>query len=209
MPIIIRPMQLADEEAVSEICYVTSPWGKDGKESLRRLVALRWAYHYIQYETSHCHVAVDTEANDAVVGYLLCAPDTRTQEWNFQRLTLPLIKEEIKRLQPLPGLDRLKLQKEFFFTPTEMLGLVVRKIMLEHPAHIHIDINPAYHRRGIGRMLFAAHEAHLRSIACPGYHLIVGSKNAQAVFFYTAMQMQDRAHVGGPFNFGIVFTKKL
>ncbi len=121
MPIIIRPMQLADEAVVSDICYATSSWGKDGKESLRRLVALRWAYHYIHYETSHCHVAVDTEANDAVVGYLLCAANTRTQERDFQQLTLPLIKEEIRRLQPLPGLDRLKLQKEFFFTPTEML----------------------------------------------------------------------------------------
>ncbi|NSW50947.1 MAG: GNAT family N-acetyltransferase [Anaerolineae bacterium] len=209
MTIEIRAMQPSDEAAVADICYVTSPWGRDGRENLRHLVALRWCLHYLWHETEHCHVAVDTGLENKVVGYLICAPDTERQEAGFRQSTLHLVKAEIKRLAPRVGIERAKLEKEFFFLPTRNMGATARKVAEDYQAHLHIDIYPDHHRRGIGRLLFAAHEIHLRAIGCPGYHLGVSSSNQQAVQFYTAMGMTDMTHVGGPLNFGIIFAKAL
>ena len=207
MSIEIRTLQLVDEEAIKDICFVTSAWGRDGKEELRDLIALRWCLHYLRYEKEHCHVAVDSEKEYAVVGYLLCALDTKQYEMDYKEKTLPLIDEEIKRLQPKPGLAQMKLKKDFFLSSKINLGAKVKKVIEEYPAHIHIDIYPSHHRRGIGRMLFSAHEEHLRKIGCEGYHLTVGTSNETAVRFYQAMGMKDTAHLGGKLNFGIVFTK--
>lgn len=209
MPIEIRTMQLTDEDAVSEICFVTSKWGENAQEALRELVALRWCLHYLRYETAHCHVAVDTTMEQKVVGYLLCAPDTDQHEMAYQEMTLPLLKGEIKRLAPKIGVERVQLEKEFFFLPTNKMGAYARKVAEQYPAHIHINVYPSHHRMGIGRMLFAAHEAHLRKIGSPGYHLGVGSSNVQAVKFYSALGMVDMFHVGGPLNFGIIFAKEV
>ncbi len=205
MGIEIRTMQLGDEPTIEDICYVTSPWGKDGKEELRHIVALRWAIHYVHHETGHCHVAVDTEEQNRVVGYLLSSPDTCRYDEDYQEKTLPLLKQEIKNLCGMNMVKRAKLEAEFSVFPTSMMLPKVKKLVEAFPAHIHIDIYPSHHRRGIGRMLFAAHEAHLKAIGCPGYHLFVGSSNETAVKFYASMGMTDQVHQVG----SIMFTKPM
>ena len=205
MSIEIRTMQLTDEPTIEDICYVTSPWGRDGKEELRHAIALRWAIHYVRHETTHCHVAVDTEMENAVVGYLLCAPDTLRYDEEYEQRTHPLLKEEIKRVSAGNLLKRPKLEAEFLVMPSSKLPPKSRKLVDVYPAHMHIDIYPSHHRRGIGRMLFAAHEAHLKAIGCPGYHLFVGSSNTNAVKFYTALGMTDQVHQLG----SIMFTKQI
>lgn len=205
MSIEIRTMQLSDAPVIEDICYVTSPWGRNGKQELHHVVALRWALHYVCNETEHCHVAVDTEENDRVVGYLLSAPDTFHYDEEFEEKTHPLIKEEIKKICGRNLVKRGKLEAEFAVFPSSKMLPKVKKIIEEFPAHIHIDIYPSHHRRGIGRMLFAAHEAHLQEIGCPGYHLFVGAGNEQAVKFYTALGMKAQVHQVG----SIMFTKSV
>jgi ribosomal protein S18 acetylase RimI-like enzyme len=205
MSIEIRTMQPSDESIIEDICYVTSPWGKDGKEELHHAVALRWAIHYVRHETAHCHVAVDTEEQSRVVGYLLCAPDTFQYDEEYEEKTHPLLKASIKEVSAGNLVKRAKLEAEFSVFPTSMMLPKVKKLIEEFPAHIHIDIYPSHHRRGIGRMLFAAHEAHLKTIGCPGYHLFVGSSNENAVKFYTSMGMTDQVHQVG----SIMFTKSI
>ena len=204
MAIEIRTMKMGDEPTVEDICYVTSPWGRDGKQELYHTVPLRWATHYVRHETAHCHVAVDTEEENRVVGYLLCAPDTLRYDREYEELTHPLLKASIKEAAKNP-VHLAKLTAEFSVILHAKMGPKVKKLVKEFPAHIHIDIYPSHHRRGIGRMLFAAHEAHLKEISCPGYHLGVGSSNERAVKFYTAMGMADAIHMVG----SIMFTKPI
>jgi ribosomal protein S18 acetylase RimI-like enzyme len=210
MTINIRTMQVADEETIKDICYVTSVWGRDGKQELRDMIALRWATHYVRHETNHCFAAVDDELEDRVVGYLLCAPDTFAYDEEYKEKTYPLLKEEIKKVSMggkgnVDPIKRAKLEAEFMVHSTSVMLPKVKKLIKTYPAHIHIDIYPSHHRRGIGRMLFAAHEEHLRSIACPGYHLFVGSSNETAVKFYASMGMDDAVHQVG----SIMFVKKV
>ena len=204
MTIEIRTMQLGDEPTIEDICYVTSPWGRDGKQELYHTVALRWAVHYVRHETEHCHVAIDTEEQDRVVGYLLCAPDTLRYDEEYEELTHPLLKASLKEAAKNP-VHRAKLAAEFSVFPVSKMGPKVKKLVEDFPAHIHIDIYPSHHRRGIGRMLFAAHEAHLKEIGCPGYHLGVGASNERAVKFYKALGMTDAIHQVG----SIMFTKPI
>ena len=210
MTIKIRTMQVTDEEAIKDICYVTSGWGRDGKEELRDTIALRWATHYVRHETEHCFVAVDDELDGQVAGYLLCAPDTLQYDEEYKERTHPLLKEEIKQVSrgdrgTVDPIKLAKLEAEFMVHPTSVMLPKVKKLIKTYPAHIHIDIYPSHHRRGIGRMLFAAHEEHLRSIGCPGYHLFVGADNETAVKFYTSMGMEDAVHQVG----SIMFIKKV
>lgn len=205
MTIAIRTMQLNDEPVIEDICYVTSEWGKNGKEELRRIIGLRWAIHYVRYETAHCHVAVDLEENNRVVGYLLSAPDTSRYDEEFHEKTQPLLKAEIKRVSGANLLNRTKLEAEFLVYTTKQMLPKAKKLVAEFPAHMHIDIYPTHHRRGIGRMLFSAHEAHLKELGVPGYHLNVGGSNTNAVKFYIAMGMTDQLHQVG----SIMFTKPI
>lgn len=205
MTIKIRTMQLSDEPTIEDICYMTSDWGKAGKQELYHTVGLRWATHYVRHETNHCHVAVDTEENNRVVGYLLCAPDTFQYDVEYAERTLPLLKASLKEASGGNPAKRLKLEAEFAVFRNDKMTPKMKHIIEAFPAHMHIDLYPSHHRRGIGRMLFAAHEAHLKEIGCPGYHLIVGKSNVNAVHFYTAMGMKDELH---PFN-TIMFTKEI
>ena len=205
MTIQIRTMQLTDEPVIEDICFVTSPWGRDGKQELYHTVALRWAIHYVRHETAHCHVAVDSEEDDRVVGYLLCAPDTFQYDLDYEEQTLPLLKASIKEASQGNPLKRAKFEAEFSVFPYNKMSPKVKKLITAYPAHIHIDIYPSHHRRGIGRMLFAAHEAHLKEIGSPGYHLFVGKTNTNAVKFYTSMGMDDPIHQVG----SIMFTKPI
>jgi ribosomal protein S18 acetylase RimI-like enzyme len=205
MSIEIRTMQLGDEPTIEDICYVTSPWGRDGKQELHHAVALRWATHYVRHQTEHCHVAIDTEENNRVVGYLLCAPDTFQYDVDYEEHTHPLLKQSLHEASDGNLIKRAKLEAEFAVFPYGKMPAKVKGLIAQYPAHIHIDIYPSHHRRGIGRMLFDAHEAHLKEINCPGYHLFVGSSNENAARFYSALGMTDQVNQFG----SIMFTKPI
>jgi ribosomal protein S18 acetylase RimI-like enzyme len=153
---------------------------------------------------------LDDELGGRVVGYLLCASDTLRYDEEYKEKTHPLLKEEIRKVSMgdkgnVDPIKRAKLEAEFMVHPTSVMLPRVKKLVKAYPAHIHIDIYPSHHRRGIGRMLFAALENHLRSIGSPGYHLFVGASNETAVKFYTSMGMEDAVHQVG----SIMFTKLL
>jgi len=205
MSIEIRTMQASDEFVIEDICYVTSPWGRDSKQELHYAVALRWAIHYVRLETVHCHVAIDTEQEHRVVGYLLSAPDTFAYDMEYEDRTHPELRKELKRVSGANLVKWAKLEAEFMVYPSSKKSAKVKKLISQFPAHMHIDIYPSHHRRGIGRMLFAAHEAHLKEIGCGGYHLFVGSNNANAVKFYSALGMTDQLNQVG----SIMFTKSV
>jgi GNAT superfamily N-acetyltransferase len=55
----------------------------------------------------------------------------------------------------------------------------------EYPAHLHIDLTPPYHHKGYGTLLIKRLREHLAEKGVPGVMLTVGSKNVNAVKFYT------------------------
>ena len=59
-----------------------------------------------------------------------------------------------------------------------------RRLEPRYPAHLHINVHPGYHSRGLGRMLLDGLMTHLREAGSPGVHLGVSSTNRGAIRFY-------------------------
>ena len=59
-----------------------------------------------------------------------------------------------------------------------------RDVCRRYPAHLHINIAPAYRSRGVGAQLVAAFAARASAAGSPGMHVVTG-KQARNVSFYT------------------------
>jgi len=57
----------------------------------------------------------------------------------------------------------------------------------EFPSHAHINLVPEMQGKGWGKKLMQAMEDSLRSAGSPGVHLILSSKNLNALAFYQAV----------------------
>jgi ribosomal protein S18 acetylase RimI-like enzyme len=57
----------------------------------------------------------------------------------------------------------------------------------EYPSHAHINLVPEMQGKGWGKKLMQAMEDSLRSAGSPGVHLILSSKNLNALAFYQAV----------------------
>jgi GNAT superfamily N-acetyltransferase len=65
------------------------------------------------------------------------------------------------------------------------------------PAHLHINLAPAFRSQGIGARLIEAFAAHARSAGAPGLHAVTG-KGMRNVGFYARCGFTERAAV--PWN---------
>ena len=61
---------------------------------------------------------------------------------------------------------------------------VQKKYARKYPAHLHIDILPAYQNQGAGADLMETLKSHLKDLGVSGIFLSVGKKNSGAVRFY-------------------------
>jgi ribosomal protein S18 acetylase RimI-like enzyme len=57
-------------------------------------------------------------------------------------------------------------------------------LMLEYPAHLHIDLLPRAQKKGQGKHLMHKLFAALKEKSVPGVHLGVGSRNENGMAFY-------------------------
>lgn len=190
--ILIRPYEPADQREVEAICYRTGFNGRDlagtGLLGDRRLFALIFVLYYAWYEPEHFLVAEDRTTGQ-LAGYLCGATDTVAQEERFRRrmhwrLLLrgllvtswryPEAWRLARHLRRLPGPD-----------PDRHREMVAR-----FPAHLHVDLLPAYHRRGIGTRLLSVFEEHLVALGVGGLHLGTSSANLEAVPFYQSRGFQ-------------------
>lgn len=113
------------------------------------------------------------------VGYILGTANTTRFVEAFREKWLPLVEE---RFPALDGPPR---------TPSEeMTGLLhdpERMILPElaaHPAHLHIDLLPAWQRKGYGRALMRTFLGALRAKGVEGVHLSMLTANTPARAFY-------------------------
>ena len=59
-----------------------------------------------------------------------------------------------------------------------------RDLCCSYPAHLHINLAPAFRNRGLGARLINAFAAHARAFGATGMHVVTGSQ-ARNVSFYT------------------------
>jgi ribosomal protein S18 acetylase RimI-like enzyme len=190
-PIQIRPYQASDESAIQEITYRTGYKGEDltGRGYCRdtRLWFMLFIGYYTRYEPEHCFVAVDSE-NGQAVGFICGTPDTLKQEAQFRQWMVPRIGLRLLGYTswryPRCFLNVWRMVRDYARGTEEASK---DPIIAQYPAHLHINLLPAYQSQGAGSQLMRRFEEHMRDLNVRGLHLGTTNKNLKAVPFYRKM----------------------
>ncbi|OBT75705.1 hypothetical protein VF21_05942 [Pseudogymnoascus sp. 05NY08] len=212
--IVIRPFNPApdswDEVAVSRICEITAP--PDLRSVLAPapsapLAPYLWALPYVRLEPGTCFVldasditalAADASSADVTgtsslvpsscVGYILCAPSTPSFVATYEETYLPTLPSSWAAPPPpalkWEGATLAGGVLQALHSPGSMLHSDFPALVEEYPAHLHIDLLPAFQSKGWGAKMIERLEIELRAKGVRGVHLVMGAGNGDAERFY-------------------------
>ena len=161
----IRKFQPKDFEGTKYVC-LNDMLGKPNYEKVIEYVEVMFCRYYLEREPENCFVAVDE--NENVIGYTYGAADYDNYQNNFGDY-----------IRAVADIENRKFLNDAL---TEMYDHAIYKD--EFPAHLHIDILPAYQSKGIGSRLIKAFCDNLKEQGVKGVMLIVGTENEGARRFY-------------------------
>ena len=180
----IRTAALGDEARLYEICVLTGDSGKDATGIFQQpnLLGDIWVGPYLHLSPAHCFVVDD---KDEVLGYCIATLDSTSFETVTAALWWPAkqaiyTKPDIAQKDSWSRDERLAhLIHNPLTSPTEFLE--------KFPSHAHINLVAEMQGKGWGKKLMEAMENSLREAGSPGVHLILSSKNLNALTFYQAI----------------------
>lgn len=159
----IRQYTSDDNKAVRYVCHASSTTPAH-KASLR-LVCLLYADYYLAQDKAHAFVA--TDEFDKPIGYVLCATD-------FQKYA---------SIYPTYMADAKKENyKDYVFAKSVLKKS--EEITADYPAHLQINVLPAFQDRGIGRALVETEIARLRGEGIKGAYVVIKKSNPSALAFF-------------------------
>ena len=178
----IRPYEPKDRTGVRFTC-LNSEGPCDMTPAECHFILTTYCDYYIEREPENCFVA----ANDAdeAVGYVICAENYDVYRPVFLAAYLPRITNPMHRHS------------------AENSTLLQEKYKAAYPAHLHIDLLPAYQRQGLGHRLVDALAAHLKEKGVPGVMLTVGSSNTVGQSFYNKYGFTLLEAVPGDVAYGL------
>lgn len=185
---VIRPLCRDDRRAIRDICRDTADRGRplSAQAVDSELLADLLTRYYTDVESRWSWVA---EAAGCAVGYVLAAPDT----WTFRR-TLTW------RIVPWAALRAVV--RGVPFTPAfrHLVQGAVRRcgrgvwpvfsVPAGHPAHLHINLLPAYRGRGTGSALVRRCLAQLSDAGVAGVHATVRADHPDGCGFFERMDFK-------------------
>ena len=186
--ITIRKYEEKDRENLLKICIETSSLPTEDKKDLDFL-NLMYNDYYAVVEGHNCFVAADDDDN--AIAYIIC-----TENYDAYR---KIFLEEY-----VPRLDENMVVWNFNAKQGAIGSTVLQeKYKEEYPAHLHIDVLPEYHRKGIGHMLVNTLKEHLHNKGICGVMLTVGSKNMVGRGFYDKYGFDFLEQVGDDVAYGL------
>ena len=158
----VREARPSDQSALNRICLLTGDAGKSAEplHKFGELIGTVYADPYVSLPATWGFVMVDPAKDDAVVGYILGAYDTRAYEQHAQDEWWPRVRA--KYAYPA---ERNEGATEADIKFINMLHNPPRAAQAQvdySPAHMHIDILDEYQRQGWGRRLIAMAVEYLR-----------------------------------------------
>ncbi|MGW8761572.1 GNAT family N-acetyltransferase [Streptomyces sp. NPDC055815] len=175
----IRPYRPSDRVALGDICVRTAHEGGDASLLYPdpELLPTIFAYPYVDFAPDFAFVLDDGAGN--AVGYVLGVPDTTAFAGRFRAEWLPRVTD---RYPPLTGAAGTPAEEMtgLLHTPERM----VRDELTDFPAHLHIDLLPAWQGRGYGRALMSTLLEALHRHGVPAVHLCMARANTPARAFY-------------------------
>lgn len=199
MSLSIRRYQAGDEAAVSDICVRTGDDGQDatGKFADVQLLPDIYAAPYLYLEPDLAFVLDDGQRP---VGYVLGTADTAAFVQSYREKWLARFAHTHPEPPAVPatpdeGLLALLYQPERMLCPA----------LSGYPAHLHIDVLPAYQGGGHGRRLIETFIAAAARAGAGGVHVAVSPTNTRAQGFYLRVGFERLAVAGcgGAFFYGL------
>ncbi|WP_398957282.1 GNAT family N-acetyltransferase [Streptomyces sp. GC420] len=182
----VRPYRPEDDDALAEICVRTAHNGQDSRHIYpdQELLPSIFALPYARLEPELTFVLDD--GNGRAVGYILGTSDTPRFVREFRAMWLPRVAQRFPEpagppATPAEEMARLLHDPERMVLP-ELAG---------HPAHLHIDLLPAWQRQGHGRALMRTFLDALRAQDVAAVHLCMATANVPARAFYDRLGFRE------------------
>ncbi|MFF8395023.1 GNAT family N-acetyltransferase [Streptomyces sp. NPDC016172] len=182
----IRPYRPEDRPALDDICIRTAHRGEDSRPHYADpgIFPATFAAPYVHLEPELAFVLDDGQGQ--AVGYILGTADTPRFARAFRTTWLPLV---AGRYPEPPRPPR---------TPDEVIAGLLhhpeRMVLPElaaYPAHLHIDLLPAWQGQGHGRRLMRTFLQALQDGGVPAVHLSMATANTRARAFYDRMGFEE------------------
>jgi ribosomal protein S18 acetylase RimI-like enzyme len=184
---LVRPYRSGDHAAVYDVCVRTADMGADARHIYPDpdLVPSVYAGPYVHLEPDLAFVVDD---GGRAVGYVVGTADTAAFVEAYRASWLPAVAARY----PAPaaaGRPRTPTDKMIaaLHNPERML----RPELAGYPAHLHIDLLPAYQRQGHGRRLMLTFLDALRHKGVPAVHLGMDKANTGARAFYDRLGFHE------------------
>jgi ribosomal protein S18 acetylase RimI-like enzyme len=182
---VIRPYRPADRDDVYDVCLRTADSGGDATGLYQNpdLMGDLFAGPYVYLAPDFAFVLDDGER---VSGYVLGVPDTAKFAQQLRDEWLPLV--GAKHPAPAgPPANRDEEMRELLHQPE----LMVNPHLADYPAHLHIDLLPAYQRSGWGRKLIVTLLTALRAAGVARVYLAMLTTNTAAGMFYERLGFHE------------------
>ncbi len=169
----IRPYESADREALYDICLRTGDAGADATGMYKSATLLGDIYvgPYVEFEPE---LALVLARASTPLGYVIGTVDSARF---FDRCAAEWIDPMVERQ---PELARPPLARRI----DDLRPPPHAQLLIDYPAHLHIDLLPDAQGGGWGRRLITRWLEHLWRRQIAGVHLGVGRTNTRAIGFY-------------------------
>lgn len=181
----IRPYREADLPAVYDICVRTAAAGGDarGMYSSDDLMPDLFAGPYVHLEPDLAFVLDD---GAGPVGYVIGTADTAAFARAYREMWIPRLADRY----PVPPPPPRTPEQEMVALHHRPERMVIPELA-DHPAHLHIDLLPAYQGAGHGRALIETFLAAAARAGAPAVHVVMVTDNTRARGFYDRLGFSE------------------
>jgi ribosomal protein S18 acetylase RimI-like enzyme len=176
----IRPARKSDAEAISRIALLTGAAGADATDLLvhGNLIAEVFALPYLSLSPT---IAIVAEIDGQIVGYAVGTPDSRAFDAAMARDWWPILQARYAT----PGGPEDSLD-HWYHTRIQEASPLPPAVVARFPAHLHLNVDPAFHGRGIGRNLVRAWLDKLVRQGGRSVHIGADPRNLGGIQFWQA-----------------------
>jgi|ERR1700749_3296064 len=201
----IRPYRAGDLDKLYDICLKTGDRGADATQLYRdpKLVGHVYAAPYGALSPETAFVVED---ENGVGGYIIGPADTYAFEKRCEAEWWPPLRA---RYADPAGDPKSWSWDERMAHHIHHPDRTPKRINLEYPAHLHINLLPRLQRRGMGKRMIDHWLSHVSAMGAHGACLGTGDGNPRAVKFYRAYGFREveRFGDGEEILFGIALPR--
>ena len=201
MKFTIRPYHPSDLTALYKICLQTANSGGDATKHFNNpdLVGHFYLAPYVLYEPEVAFVVTN---NNEPCGYIVGTKDSQKFFEKCEKDWLPILRDRYPLSDENNQLHDIRIIKRIHE------GHIVKKEVMDYPAHLHINLLPETQGQGIGRKIMDIFLNNLKELNVPALHLEVGKANSGAVKYYERVGFQIIMEYEHSIAYGINFAKE-